>query len=54
MQNNIFLRILMYGMQINPRISASMVIKSMLILGTVATSFYGAFFGFQSFAVRYN
>ena len=39
-------------MQINPRISASMVIKSMLILGTVATSFYGAFFGFQSFAVR--
>ena len=38
--------------QINPRISASMVIKSGLILSTVAASFYAAFFGFQSFWVR--
>ena len=38
--------------QINPRVSPSMVIKSALILSSIGVSFYGTFFGFQSLLVR--
>ena len=40
------------NLQINPRISQSMLIKSALILSTVGASYYGAFFYFQNFLVR--
>ena len=37
--------------QINPRVSLSMIVKSWVILGTLAMSFYVAFFGTTSFLV---
>ena len=38
--------------QINPRVSLSMIVKSWAILGTLALSFYIAFFAATNFLVR--
>ena len=38
--------------QIDPRSSLSYYAKAVLILSTVAASYFGTFFAFQSFAVR--
>ena len=39
-------------MQINPRTSLAWCLKAVLIVGCWIISFYGTFFGFQSFMVR--
>ena len=39
-------------MQINPRTSLAWCLKAVLIVGCWIVSFYGTFFGLQSFMVR--
>jgi hypothetical protein len=41
-----------FYVQINPRVSISMIVKSWAILGTLAVSFYVAFFAATNFLVR--
>ena len=38
--------------QISPRTSLAWRVKALLIVGCWVVSFYGTFFGFQSFTVR--